>query len=292
VELLQLLIDFATAYKAGRTLAPDQMTELEKGVRDVVWKEWQHRGAREEIPIGRKTVVWMKRSYAKTKYAPELVIDIENKFDSNKEILNATIVQLNRLLTRGPKAPPRLVQQVLKRLERGEKSFDASTLIADTFKYAVREAIRNLQRRKPKPKTRPNTKPRPTVLPDRLVLLRSEAALAKAASERPRELAFCVVRDYSRGGVPRAKCAPFGQLEIGSATVVEVLSKIDAKMDAFSAANQGTRCKDPRLTGIGDKELSRILSDVDEPVAASSIPTLATRYRKRCEDALGTGDEP
>lgn len=265
------------------------MAELEKSVRDVLWKEWQRRDIRQEIPIGGNPVVWMRRSYAKTRFAPELVIDIENKFDS-PEIIDATISQLNRLLTKGPKASPRLVQQVLKRLEQGKTKFDAEALIADTYKYSVSAAIRNLQR--PKPKPRPKKKPQPTVLPDRLVLLRSEAALAAIAIQRPRELAFCIVRDYSRGGVPRAKCAPFGQLEIGSATVAEVLSKIDAKMDAFSAANQGTRRKDPRLTGIGDTALSRILSDCDEPVDANSIPALAKRYRKRCEDALGTGDEP
>jgi hypothetical protein len=295
VTLRQRLIDFALATGEGKQLPAAALAALEDDVRQIVLQEYTARG--DEIPIREKSglVRWISPARARDTYPPDFVDKIEDTLSSDPEVFNFVLGELNRLLRPGPRGgAPRIAKQVLDRLSRAEVEFDARALVADCLKYALWDAIHAAMRRKYSAGARrpPRKAARPPVNRDALLLRFPAASLDGAMRECPESLAFCIVRDYSRGGLPRERCTPFEQLPLYCGTVRCALDKIDAEMSVQRVAAVGTRRKDPSMTGIGDGSLAQILECMGCEIVANSIPQYAKRHRASCEIAIQNGAIP
>jgi len=304
LPLGDLLLRFAECHRQGDALEAPLQCRLDAWVREVLWSEID--AHRDEIPVRdarTRHVTW-----AKDASVPQMTRELWTNARDSGECIETLVKTLDRLLRKGVRrrragvdefAPPRLAQQVDRRLGNGQPLGDPEQLVRDCVKHAIYDEMRNEVRRLvtgSRGRRRKSTPRQPRRIDGRaLVRGKANLLLDAARGGLEEELAFCLAYEYMRGRHDRPVFAPFEHCLLGSATpdspsapatlkaLLDAIDEAFVAVDSASAAETpgNTRRKPARQRGLGAAHFTKLLAGFGVDLKPSSIPKLYSRHRGR-----------
>jgi hypothetical protein len=296
-EIRALLLEFERCHRSGTRMDAAREAEFETLLRDRLRALYFEHADEAPIRDPQTGHVYWRRE-AEIAKSPTL----RQYWDAY--IASLDICELSKSLDRmlregmrrnrlGKYAPPRIAEQVSRRLTQGQPINDPVQLIDDCWKYALREETHLIVRRARSKTGRARTRKQPRVRKaDAKSLARTlgNHELQQLSKICPIEFGFVLAYEFQMGGLSRESLASFVALPLGNSTLGAVLDAIEERFEAIDAATRSlagaTKCRPAALVGMTAREFAAILASCGVQLQPSSLPRVAKRRRDHCLQQL------